>query len=161
SMTSDSVTLGQLYDYANTQLGQRISILPGVSRVIVFGTKSAIRVKADPSAMAARGISVDDLAAAIRNGTSMTGAGQLDGPSGSEILRPLGQVEDAQSYANLIISTRDGAPVYVRDIARVVDSVQEERLSMRFWARGYKVPAGTVVVGVFRQAGANAVEVAR
>jgi len=161
SMTSDSVTLGQLYDYANTQLGQRISILPGVSRVIVFGTKSAIRIKADPSAMAARGISIDDLAAAVRNGTSMTGAGQFDGQSRSAILRPQGQLDDAESYSNLIIAQKDGAPVYVRDIARVVDSVQEERLKMRFWARGYKVPAGTVVVGVFRQAGANAVEVAR
>ncbi len=161
SMTSDSVTLGQLYDYANTQMGQRISILPGVSRVIVFGTKSAVRVKADPSAMAARGISVDDLAAAIRNGTSMTGAGQLDGPSGSAILRPQGQVETAEAYANLIIAQKDGVPVYVRDVARVVDSVENERMTMRFWARGYSVPAATVVVGVFRQAGANAVEVAR
>jgi len=161
SMTSDSVTLGQLYDYANTQMGQRISILPGVSRVIVFGTKSAIRIKADPSAMAARGISVDDLANAVRNGTSMTGAGQLDGPSGSAVLRPQGQIEDAASYANLIITQKDGAAVYVRDVARVVESVQDERMKMRFWARGYNVPAGTVVVGVFRQAGANAVEVAR
>src|SRR6185295_13402972 len=161
SLTSDSVTLGQLYDYANTQLGQRISILPGVSRVIVFGTKSAVRVKADPSAMASRGISVDDLAAAIRSGTSMTGAGQLDGPSGSSILRPQGQVESAEGYANLIIAQKEGAPVYVRDVARVVDSVENERMTMRFWARGYNVPAATVVVGVFRQAGANAVEVAR
>jgi HAE1 family hydrophobic/amphiphilic exporter-1 len=161
SLTSDSVTLGQLYDYGNTQLGQRISILPGVSRVIVFGTKAALRIKADPSAMAARGISVDDLANAVRNGTSMTGAGQLDGPSASAILRPLGQIEDKEAYGNLIISEREGAPVYVRDVARVVDSVENERMTMRFWARGYKVPDGTVVVGVYRQAGANAVEVAR
>jgi len=161
SMTSDSVTLGRLYDYANTQMGQRISILPGVSRVIVFGTKSAIRIKADPSAMAARGISVDDLAAAVRSGTSITGAGQLDGPSGSAILRPQGQIENAEAYANLIIAQKDGAPVYVRDVARVVDSVENERMSMRFWARGYTVPAATVVVGVYRQAGANAVDVAR
>src|SRR6059036_2431685 len=56
AMTSDSVTPGQLYDYASTQVGQRLSILPGVSRVNVYGTKSAIRIKADPSAMWARGI---------------------------------------------------------------------------------------------------------
>src|ERR1051325_8202634 len=56
AMTSDSVTRGQLYDYGSTQIGQRISILPGVSRVSVFGTKSAIRIKADPSALWARGI---------------------------------------------------------------------------------------------------------
>src|SRR5262249_12720475 len=68
ALTSDSVTPGQLYDYASTQVGQRISILRGVSSVGVFGAKSAIRIKADPSAMWARGISVDDLAAAIKNG---------------------------------------------------------------------------------------------
>src|SRR5689334_24612356 len=87
AMTSDSVTLGQVYDYANTQVGQRLSILPGVNRVLVFGTKSAVRIKADPSALAARNLSIDDLAAAVRGGTSTTGAGQLDGPSMSEILR--------------------------------------------------------------------------
>src|SRR4051812_40833827 len=61
AMTSDSVTPGQLYDYASTQVGQRISLVSGVSRVSVFGTKSAIRIKADPSALAARNISMDDL----------------------------------------------------------------------------------------------------
>jgi HAE1 family hydrophobic/amphiphilic exporter-1 len=160
AMTSDSVTSGQVYDFANTQVGQRLSIIPGVSRVLVFGTKSAIRIKADPSALAARNLSIDDLAAAVRNGTSTTGAGQLDGSSGTEVLRPQGQLEDATAYANLIVAMRNGAPIYVRDLARVVDSVQDERLSMRFWARGYDVPAATVIVAVFRQAGANAVEVA-
>ena len=78
ALTSDSVTPGQLYDYGSTQVGQRISILPRREQVGVFGTKSAIRIKADPSAMWARGISVDDLAAAIKNGTSTVGAGQFD-----------------------------------------------------------------------------------
>src|SRR5437764_4132423 len=58
ALTSDSVTSGQLYDYASTQVGQRISILPGVSRVTVLGTKSAIRIKARPAAMWARGITM-------------------------------------------------------------------------------------------------------
>src|SRR5499425_572577 len=87
-MTSDSVTPGQLYDYASTQVGQRISILPGVSRVSVYGTKSAIRIKAKPAAMWARGISGEDLSAAIKSGTGYTGAGQVDSTSGTSILRP-------------------------------------------------------------------------
>src|SRR5437867_2786697 len=161
ALTSDSVTSGQLYDYASTQVGQRISILPGVSRVNVFGTKSAIRIKADPSAMWARGISIDDLAAAVRNGTSYTGAGQLDGAAGSALLRPRGQLEGAQAYEDLIVGGRGGTPVYLRDVARARDSVQDERINMRFWVRGYPVPSATVVVAVHRQAGANAVEVAR
>ena len=161
ALTSNSVTAGQVYDYGSTQVGQRISILPGVSRVDVYGTKSAVRIKADPSAMAARGITIDDLADAVRNGTSYTGAGQFDGAGGTTLLRPHGQLERAEEYNNLIVGTKEGLPVYLRDVARAVDSVQDERINMRFWARGYEVPSATVVVAVFRQAGANAVEVAQ
>ncbi|MGZ8463936.1 MAG: efflux RND transporter permease subunit [Candidatus Binatia bacterium] len=160
ALTSDSVTRGQLYDYGSTQIGQRISILPGVSRVSVFGTKSAIRIKADPSAMWARGISIDDLTTAVKSGTSYTGAGQFDSADGTTLLRPQGQLDSAQGYSQLIVGGKNDAPVYLRDVAQVRDSVQDERLSMRFWARGYPVPGATVVMAVFRQAGANAVEVA-
>src|SRR5450756_2305361 len=107
ALTSDSVTPGQLYDYGSTQVGQRISILPGVSRVNVYGTKSAIRIKADPAAMWARQISVDDLAAAIKNGTSYTGAGQLDSAGGTVLLRPQGQLDSAQAYSDLIVGSRN------------------------------------------------------
>jgi len=161
ALTSDSVTPGQLYDYGSTQVGQRISILPGVSSVNVFGTKSAVRIKVDPSKMWARGISIDDLVAAVKNGTSYTGAGQLDGAAGTALLRPNGQLENAQSYGDLIVNSVNGAPVYLHDIADVLDSVQDERLKMRFWVRGYPEPSATVVVAVNRQAGSNAVEVAK
>jgi hydrophobic/amphiphilic exporter-1 (mainly G- bacteria), HAE1 family len=161
AMTSDSVTPGQLYDYASTQVGQRISILPGVSQVNVFGTKSAIRIKANPSAMWARGISIDDLSNAIKSGTSYTGAGQLDSSSRTAVLRPQGQLESAEQYANLIVGGSNNAPIYLRDVATVKDSVQDERVNMRFWVRGYSVPSATVIVAVNRRAGANAVEVSK
>jgi HAE1 family hydrophobic/amphiphilic exporter-1 len=161
ALTSDSVTPGQLYDYATTQVGQRISILPGVSRVNVYGTKSAIRIKADPAAMWARGISIDDLSAAIKGGTSSTGAGQLDSSAGTAILRPQGQLETAEQYSNLIVGGSGGSPIYLRDVATVKDSVQDERINMRFWVRGYDVPSATVIVAVNRRAGANAVEVSK
>jgi hydrophobic/amphiphilic exporter-1 (mainly G- bacteria), HAE1 family len=161
ALTSDSVTRGQLYDYASTQVGQRLSILPGVSRVNVFGTKSAIRIKADPDAMWARSLSIDDLSAAIKAGTSYTGAGQLDSGAGSAILRPQGQLESAEQYSNLIVGQTNGSPIYLRDVATVQDSVQDERVNMRFWVRGYAVPSATVIVAVNRRAGANAVEVSK
>jgi HAE1 family hydrophobic/amphiphilic exporter-1 len=159
-LTSNSVTPGQVYAYGSTQVGQRISIIRGVSRVDVYGTKSAVRIKADPSSMAARGISIDDLAAAVRNGTSYTGAGQFDGPSGTFLLRPRAQLDSAEGYNNLIVGSKNGSPVYLRDVAIAEDSIQDERVNMRFWARGYEVPSATVIVAVYRQAGANAVEVA-
>src|ERR1700694_2423522 len=86
-LTSDTVTEGQLYDYANTQVGERISILPGVSQVQVYGTQSAVRIKADPSAMASRNITIDDLNNAVKNGTAYTGAGQFDGEHRSYLLQ--------------------------------------------------------------------------
>ena len=67
--------------------------------------------------MWARGISIDDLSAAIKNGTSYTGAGQFDSSSGTAILRPQGQLETAEQYSNLIVGGTGSAPVYLRDVA--------------------------------------------
>ena len=160
-LLSDSVTEGQLYDYANTQVGERISILPGVSQVAVFGAQSAVRIKADPSSMASRNITIDDLAAAIKNGTSYTGAGQFDGKTQTFLLQPQGQLSTSEDYEQLIVGQRNGAPVYLKDIAQVKQSLVDERMNMRFWARGRPVPSATVVVAVYRRAGSNAVEVAK
>src|SRR5437899_3330424 len=160
-ITSDSATQGQLFDYANTQVGERISILPGVSQVAVYGAQSAVRIKADPSAMAARNLTIDELAAALKNGTSYTGAGQFDGEHHTFLLQPEGQLSEASEYEDLIVRQGNGGPVYLKDIARVENGLQDERISMRFWYRGHEVPAATVVVAVFRRAGSNAVEVAK
>ena len=160
-ITSDSATQGQLFDYANTQVGERLSILPGVSQVAVYGAQSAVRIKADPSAMAARSLTIDDLTAALKNGTSYTGAGQFDGTHHTFLLQPEGQLSEAGQYENLIVRQGNGASVYLKDVATVKNGLQDERISMRFWYRGHEVPAATVVVAVFRRAGSNAVEVAK
>ena len=160
AVVSDSMTKGQLYDLANTQIAQRISIINGVSQAAVYGTKSAIRIKADPSALAARQLTMEDLANAIREGTSFQGAGQIDGPNRTFLLQPQGQLSTAEAYNDLIIATHDGSPVYLKDVATAEETVQDERVNMRFWVRGREVPPATVVIAVSRQAGANAVEVA-
>jgi hydrophobic/amphiphilic exporter-1 (mainly G- bacteria), HAE1 family len=161
AMVSDTATEGQLYDYANTQVGERISILPGVSQVAIYGTQSAVRIKADPSKMAVRNITLEDLTNAIKNGTAYTGAGQFDGPHRTFLLQPQGQLMDADQYDGLIVGQNNGAPVYLKDVASSRDGLQNERIDMRFWVRGYPQPGATVVVGVFRRAGVNAVEVAK
>src|SRR5213080_3828954 len=161
ALASDTVTEGQLYDYANTQVGERITILPGVSQIAIYGAQSAVRIKADPSAMAARSLTIDDLTAALKNGTSSTGAGQFDGAHHTFLLQPEGQLSEAHQYEDLIVRQGNGAPVYLKDVATVKNGLQDERISMRFWYRGHEVPAATVVVAVFRRAGSNAVEVAK
>ena len=98
---------------------------------------------------------------AIKNGTSYTGAGQFDGQHRTFLVQPQGQLSKAEDYENLIVSQNNGAPVYLKDIAKANDSVQDERINMRFWLRGQQVPSATVVVAVFRRAGSNAVEVAK
>ena len=162
ALTSDTLTDGDLYKYATSQVSQRINILPGVSNVNIYGVKKAIRIKANPGALASRNLTLGDLSAAIRAGTAYSGAGQFDGKNQSFVLRPNGQIEDAEGYRNLVVSRgANNEQVYLRDVAEVSDSVQDERLSRHFFARGYNPPASTIVMAVSRQAGANAVEVAR
>ena len=158
---SDSVTEGQLWDYASTQVGERISILPGVSQIGVYGAQSAVRIKADPSAMAARNLTLDDLVGAVRGGTSYTGAGQFDGAHRTFLLETQGQLTDASQYNQLIVGQVNGAPIYLKDVATAQDSVVDERINMHFWARGQRVPSATVVLAVYRRAGSNAVEVSK
>jgi HAE1 family hydrophobic/amphiphilic exporter-1 len=161
AIVSDTETEGQLYDYANTQIGERISILPGVSQVGIYGTQSAVRIKADPSKLATRNITLEDLTNAVKNGTSYTGAGQFDGPHRSFLLQPQGQLTGADQYDQLIVGQSNGAPVYLKDVATAKQGVQDERIDMRVWVRGYPEPGANVFIGVFRRAGVNAVEVAK
>lgn len=161
ALTSDTLTDGDLYKYATTQVQQRLNILPGVSQVSVYGVKGAIRIKANPGALASRNLTLDEIATAIRTSTAYSGAGQLDGKTQSFVLRPNGQIADAEGYRNIIVARgKDNSPVFLRDIADVVDGVQDERLSRHFFARGFNPPASVIVLAVSRQAGANAVAVA-
>src|SRR5450432_1352308 len=121
ALTSDTLTDGGLYKYATTQVQQRINILPGVSQVNVFGVKGAIRIKANPGALASRNLTLDDLSTAIKASTSYSGAGQFDGKTQSFVLRPNGQIADSEGYRNIIIArAKDNSPVYLRDVANVV-----------------------------------------
>jgi HAE1 family hydrophobic/amphiphilic exporter-1 len=160
-LLSDTLTDGDLYKYASTAVAQRIAILPGVSQVNIYGVQGAIRIKADPAALASRGLTMDDVASAIKAGTVYSGAGQFDGPHRSFVLQPNGQIDQADGYRNLIVArNKDRSPVYLRDIAEVKQGVQDERTSRFFWMRGFTPPGSIVVLAVSRQAGANAVEVA-
>src|SRR5438093_652735 len=160
-LLSDTLTDGDLYKYASTAVAQRIAILPGVSQVNIYGVQGAIRIKADPAGLASRGLTMDDLASAIKAGTVYAGAGQFDGAHRTFVLLPNGQIDQADGYRNLIVArNRDSSPVYLRDVADVYQSVQDERISRTFWMRGFNPPGSVVVLAVSRQAGANAVEVA-
>src|ERR1700755_1101683 len=102
-LMSDTLTDWDLYKYASTAVAQRINILPGVSQVSIYGVQGAIRIKVDPGALVTRGMTFSDLANAIQGGTAYAGAGQFDGRNNSIVLRPNGQIADAEGYRNLIV----------------------------------------------------------
>jgi len=95
-LMSDTMTDGDLYKYASTVVAQRMAILPGVSQVNIYGVQAAIRIKADPAALAARGLTMDDLANGIKGGTVYSGAGQFDGAHQTFVLQPNGQIDQAE-----------------------------------------------------------------
>ncbi len=162
-LVTDTLTDGDLYKFANTVVAQQISILPGVSQVQVYGVKSAIRVKADPSALVNRDMTMDDLAAGIKAGTAYSGAGQFDGAHRTFVLQPNGQLDSPEQYRDIIVSrSKDGSPIFLKDVATVYNGLQDERMVRYFWVRELAAhpPGSTVVLAVSRQAGSNAVEVA-
>ena len=162
ALTSDTLSDGELYRYGTTEVSQRINILPGVSEVNIYGVKER-----DPDQGRSR--RTDHAQHDFRRTRGrhsgrdfLLGRGTVRGKNKSITLRPNGQIETAEGYRNLIIKPgTDDSPVYLRDVAKVVDGVENERLSRHFFARGFNPPASVIVFAVSRQAGANAVEVAR
>ena len=161
ALVSDTMTEGDLYDYGNTQLGQQIAIINGVSQVQVYGARTAIRIKVQVNKLSSLGLTMTDVTNAVGQSTSYLGAGQLDGEHRTYLLFPNGQRSTPQQYDNVIIARPNGQPVYLKDVARVVKTVEDERISRNFWSREYGEAPAEVVLAVSRQAGANAVEVAQ
>jgi HAE1 family hydrophobic/amphiphilic exporter-1 len=160
ALVSNTLTEGDLFDYGNTALGQQIAIVNGVSQVSVYGARRAIRIKVDVDKLSSLGLTMSDVTSAVGRSTAYTGAGQLDGRNRTYLLYPKGQLSTPGQYDNVIIAQPNGNPVYLKDVARVVSSVEDERISRNFWARQYGDASAEVVLAVSRQAGANAVEVA-
>jgi len=154
SLTSASLPLSTVNEYAEINIGQRVSTLPGVAQVIIFGQqKYAVRVQVDPDLLAIRGIGLDEVQRALAAASSNTPVGALSGPQKAATLQADTLPTTAAGYDPLIIAYRNGAPVRLRDVARAVDSVQNDKSAN--WFNGTRA----VTVAIFRQADANTVEV--
>jgi len=153
-MTSPSMDLSELNDYAENLLSPAISTVPGVSQVSINGGKRfAVRVRAKSDLMNARNISMDELAAALRSANSNTPLGLLDGPTQALTIQGGGQLMKAADFANLIVASRDGLPVRLKDIADVQDSYQSVK------AIGSLNGERSISLMVQRQPNANTVQV--
>ena len=160
-VTSDSLTPGQLFDYANRTIGQRISMIEGVSQVQVYGSQSAIRVQVNPAKLAAYGIGLNDIASAVQSGTVTIPGGSLNGNVRTFSIQPQGQMIDAKQYEDLIVAYRNGAPIRFRDIATCVNSTDSDVVNVMASARaGEKLHTGVAILPVFRQVGSNTVGLA-
>ncbi|MDX6385997.1 MAG: hypothetical protein QOK48_3570 [Blastocatellia bacterium] len=153
-VSSPTLPLSKINEYADTTLAQRLSTISGVAQVLVTGEqKYAVRVQVDPSALASRGIGIDDVATALQRGNTNLPVGTLYGIHQNLTVQANGQITNAEGYRQLIVAYRNGAPVALRDLGDVVDSVENNRLASRY--NGQQV----VTLTVQRQPGTNTVAV--
>ncbi|PYT28787.1 MAG: acriflavine resistance protein B, partial [Acidobacteria bacterium] len=154
AVSSPTLPLYQVDEYAETLMAQRISMVSGVAQVQVYGSKKyAVRVLLNPDALAARGIGVDEVQAAIQRGNSNLPTGTLWGSKQAFTVQSNGQLYDAASFRPLIVAYRNGNPVRLEEVANVIDSVQGDK-SIN-WFRDTQA----IVLAIQRQPGTNTIEV--
>src|SRR6187549_1587199 len=154
SMRSDTMPLSAINDYAETVLAPQISQLPGVAQVLVYGTqKFAVRVQVDPVAAAARNISLDDVRNVVAKANSSAPVGALQGKEQAVTLVATGAIPHAADYRDVVVAYRNGAPIKLSEIARVIDSVENDKVGTWF------NDSRAIVLAIQRQPDANTVEV--
>ncbi len=154
SLSSPTLKLSQVDEYAETTIAQNISTIAGVAQVSVFGAqKYAVRTQLDPQALATRQIGIDEVAQAIKNGNVNLPTGTLYGHYNAFTITASGQLTNAEQFRNLVVAYRNGAPVRLGEVATVTDSVENDKVAT--WYTGER----SIVLAVQRQPGTNTVQV--
>ncbi|HUJ18378.1 MAG TPA: MdtB/MuxB family multidrug efflux RND transporter permease subunit [Nitrospirota bacterium] len=154
ALTSDTLALPQVEDMADTRFAQKISQLPGVGLVSISGgQRPAVRVHANPTALAAYGLTLEDLRTAITAANVNQAKGGFDGPRQAYIIGANDQLLTSKDYRPLIVAYRNGAPVRLSDVADVIDDA--ENVNQAAWVN----TSPAVIVNIQRQPGANVIEV--
>ena len=155
SMNSNTLKLSQVDEYAETTIAQQISTITGVAQVQVNGTqKYAVRAQLDPRAMATRKIGIDEVRTAIQNGNVNMPTGTLYGQHNAFTIQASGQLTNAALFQDLVVAYRNGSPVRLKDVGRISDSVENDKIAQ--WYSGTR----GISLAVLRQPGTNTVEVA-
>ncbi|MGQ3297065.1 MdtB/MuxB family multidrug efflux RND transporter permease subunit [Reyranella sp.] len=154
AVTSKTEPLTKVHDLVDTRLAQKISQLPGVGLVsLEGGQKPGVRIRANPTALAAYGLNIDDLRTTISNANVNTPKGNFDGPARALTINANDQITDPDTFRDIIVAYRNGAPVRIRDVASVEEGQENTRIAA--WANNTQA----VIVNVQRQPGANVIEV--
>ena len=157
AVSSESMTTSDLYDYGNTIIAQRLSMLSGVSQVQVYGSPRATRVQLNPEAMAAMGLGIDVVNQAVQDANQQLAVGQVYDKQQAFTLAPDGQIKDGENYNPVIVEDRDGSPIRISDIGKAVngDYIKDYFLSM--WTKE-KGQLPSIVVAITKQSGFNTVK---
>ncbi len=159
SLTSATLPLWSLDEYAQTLIAQRLSMVPDVAQVQVYGSqKYAVRVKADPRALASRGIGIDEVEHAIRTANVNLPTGTLQGRQRRFTVQATGQLTEAAPYRSIIVAYRNGSPVRLEEIAEVIDGVEDDRAAS--WFANAEKWQRSIMLAIQRQPGTNTVQVA-
>ena len=154
ALSSPTLPLSAVDEYAQTLLARRISTVSGVAQVNVYGSqKYAVRVQLDPKALASRQIGIDEVATAIDEANVNLPTGTLDGPKQSFTIETTGQLFKAAGYRQAIVAYRDGSPVRLEDLGNVIDTVEDTKRAA--WYNGTR----GIVLAVQRQPGTNTIQV--
>ncbi len=154
AVTSKTEALTRIHDMVDTRLAQKISQLPGVGLVsLEGGQKPGVRIRANPTALAAYGLNVDDLRTTITNANVNTPKGNFDGPTRAYTINANDQITDPAIFRDLVVAYRNGSPVRLSDVATVVDGQENNKLAA--WMNATQA----VIVNVQRQPGANVIAV--
>jgi hydrophobic/amphiphilic exporter-1 (mainly G- bacteria), HAE1 family len=159
SLSSPTLRLSDVDEYAETLIAQRVSMIEGVAQVSVYGAqKYAVHVKLDPKQLASRQIGTDEVTTAIANGNVNQPTGILYGKHRAFTVQANGQLAKAADYAPLIVAYRNGAPVRLKDLGQVVDGVEVDKTASWFFDRKNGLRRA-IVLAIQRQPGTNTVEV--
>jgi hydrophobic/amphiphilic exporter-1 (mainly G- bacteria), HAE1 family len=154
ALVSSTMPLYDMDEYAETLMAQRISMLPGVAQVQVYGAqKFAVRIQVHPDALAAKGLSFDDVMNAVAAANTITPVGQLNGQHIGYTILANDQLAKAKDFKPIIVAYRNGAPVRLSQVATVVDSVENNLVA------GWYDNERSIILAIFRQPGANTIDV--
>jgi len=154
AISSPTMRLSDLNEYAESMLAQRISMVSGVSQVVVYGSqKYAVRIQLDPDALASRELGIDEVVTSVRNANANLPTGTVSGPTREFTVQASGQLTRAEFYGPIIVAYKNGSPIRLNELGRAFDSVENDR------RRNFYNGQPGFVLAIMRQPGTNTVAV--
>ncbi len=157
ALVTDSMTIGELYDYAYSFLGQRLGMVDGISQIETYGSPYAVRVQIDPDKVAAHNIGFDEIASVLSEGNPEIATGTLYGPKTEYTLDIDGQIPHAEGFNSLIVRNNNGSMVRIEDLGNALNSLNNDKYSLNYTTKDVHMPA--IALGVKKQVGKNTLKI--